>query len=188
MAVHTTKHVITTKGRRRPKVKGLTSPKPTPCKKTIGLVSDSSCCDDSSADSCIRLGLESDPRGPEVGKRTQYDMPCNTSNQWSAVRQMQPASGCCHCALIHSLRCPCFQHFHRGREGGRGGGARSDLMKAKPTVCQAICYMNGSQHVPTHWSQRCLCSGSARPRMGMQQKFRMGINHARGVEQQNLPP
>lgn len=55
------------------------SPKPTPCRKTIGLVNDSSCCDDSSADSCNRSGLESDPKGPDVGKRTQYDMPPMTA-------------------------------------------------------------------------------------------------------------
>ena len=54
----------------------LTKPRPTPCRKTMGRVSDSCCLADSSADTCPGLWIESDPRGPDVGSRTQYDIPC----------------------------------------------------------------------------------------------------------------
>ena len=57
----------------------LTKPRPTPCKKTMGRVKDSCCFADSSVGASTGLWVDSDPKGPDVGRRTQYDIPCDAA-------------------------------------------------------------------------------------------------------------
>ena len=57
----------------------LTKPRPTPCKKTMGRVKDCCCFADSSVGASTGLWVDLDPKGPDVGRRTQYDIPCDAA-------------------------------------------------------------------------------------------------------------
>ena len=45
----------------------------------MGRVKDSCCFADSSVGASTGLWVDLDPKGPDVGRRTQYDIPCNAA-------------------------------------------------------------------------------------------------------------
>ena len=107
----------------------LTRPRPTPCRKTMGRVNDNCCLADSSAEACAGSWLDSDPRGPDVGSRTQYDIPCQAATLFKKCPIAMTVFSCLTCtSRINYIVLPrCAAGW--GGVGG-GGGALQIAMTA----------------------------------------------------------